>query len=66
MSIQAMSQLVTQVLLINPRCRRYEAKFTAPLAALTAGLPPAPQQRAAGALLQCLKPQAVDAKAHSA
>ena len=58
--------VVMQVLLINPRCRLYEAKFTAPLAALTAGLPPAPQQRAAGALLQCLKPQAVDAKAHSA
>ncbi|KAK9830877.1 hypothetical protein WJX81_000996 [Elliptochloris bilobata] len=52
---------IVQVLLINPRCRQYEAKFTAPLAALTAGVQPPAHKRAAASLLQCLNPHANEA-----
>lgn len=51
-------QVSKQVLLINPRCRRYDAKFTAPMKALTSGTPPPVHERAAGAIFQCLRPAA--------
>ena len=50
-----------QALLINPRCRIYDAKFTSPMAALVSGIAPPPHQQAASSLFQCMRPVAVPA-----
>ncbi len=50
-----------QALLINPRCRIYDTKFTSPMAALVSGVAPPPHQQAASSLFQCMRPVAVPA-----